>query len=64
VAETLTALRVFHSETGRLMLDRDQNAALKAAVAGRGLVRPNPCGRDVGAAARQAIPEGAGSRHR
>ncbi|HEY8489214.1 MAG TPA: transposase, partial [Thermaerobacter sp.] len=61
--------RIFRCEECGLVLDRDENAArnlaaLVAAVAGSGPETRNARGRDGRPAARQAVPEEAGSRHR
>ncbi|WPD20022.1 IS607 family element RNA-guided endonuclease TnpB [Thermaerobacter composti] len=61
--------RTFRCEECGLVLDRDENAArnlaaLVAAVAGSGPETQNARGRDGRPAARQAIPEEAGSRRR
>ncbi|QBS38207.1 transposase [Thermaerobacter sp. FW80] len=61
--------RTFRCEECGLVLDRDENAArnlaaLVAAVAGSGPETKNARGRDGRPAARQAIPEEAGSRRR
>ncbi|WPD18275.1 IS607 family element RNA-guided endonuclease TnpB [Thermaerobacter composti] len=61
--------RVFRCEECGFVLDRDENAArnlaaLVAAVAGSGPETKNARGRDGRPAARQAIPEEAGSRRR
>ncbi|QBS38072.1 transposase [Thermaerobacter sp. FW80] len=61
--------RIFRCEECGFVLDRDENAArnlaaLAAAVAGSGPETKNARGRDGRPAARQAVPEEAGSRHR